>query len=324
MSKRHRIYPFNAEQTVNILSEFGPLVTMFVVNAVTKDINKGTWVLLITTVFAIGAMFYMFRRPPIFPLIASSVTIAFGALTILTGNPMWVQIKVTIFNALFAGFLFGGLWKYVGRLRLVLELGPILAMLIVSWTIGLYPGVWTLFVVMVLAVGLSRGHLSDLDWVTLGITASFVVLDLTAYDPLWLKTNLLICSSLAGGFALGATIMRRNFFKYVFERTFHYTQEGWDIFTRSFAWFFVLTAVANEIVRLTFKDVQVYTFFGQELSGVNIWILFKVAIVMPASGIYAWLLTRWMRRHNAFEDSQPAEETQPTKATEVVGQTQDT
>ena len=28
-----RIYPFNAEQTVNIASEFGPLVLMFIVNA---------------------------------------------------------------------------------------------------------------------------------------------------------------------------------------------------------------------------------------------------------------------------------------------------
>ena len=33
MSALKRLMPFNAEQTVNILSEFGPLVTMFVVNA---------------------------------------------------------------------------------------------------------------------------------------------------------------------------------------------------------------------------------------------------------------------------------------------------
>lgn len=50
-----RIYPFNAEQTVNIASEFGPLVTMFVVNAA-YGINAGTWALLITTVIAIVVM----------------------------------------------------------------------------------------------------------------------------------------------------------------------------------------------------------------------------------------------------------------------------
>ena len=111
---------------------------MFVVNAI-YGINAGTWALIITTVIAIVAMLYVFRRPPIFPLIASTVTVVFGGLTIITHDPMWVQIKVTIFNALFGVFLFGGLW------------------------------------------------------------------------------------------------LKHNFFKYVFEKTFHYTEEGWNKFTWSFA-----------------------------------------------------------------------------------------
>jgi intracellular septation protein len=208
MSFLKRIYPFNAEQTVNILSEFGPLVTMFVVNAA-YGINAGTWALIITTAMAIAVMFYMFRRPPIFPLIASSVTVAFGALTIVTGDPMWVQIKVTIFNAMFAIFLLAGLW------------------------------------------------------------------------------------------------MKRNFFKYVFEKTFHYTDEGWNWFTWSFALFFLGTAVANEAVRLTFKDDHLYTILGHEMDGVNVWILFKIAIILPVTGIYAWVLTRAMHRYRVPD--QPAE-----------------
>lgn len=198
---RRRLYPFNAEQTVNILSEFGPLVLMFLVNAL-YGIAAGTWALIISTLVAIVAMVYMFRRPPIFPLIASSVTIAFGALTIVTGDPMWVQIKVTIFNAMFAGFLFIGLWT------------------------------------------------------------------------------------------------KRNFFQYVFDKTFHYTQEGWDTFTRSFAWFFMLTALLNEIVRLGFKDDHIYHVLGFAMNGVDIWIAFKLFFVLPMSGIYAWLLTKWMSKHH--------------------------
>ena len=201
MSGRKRFYPFNAEQTINILSEFGPLMTMFIVNAM-YGINVGTWALILTTFLAIGVMFYMFHRPPVFPVIASTVTIVFGALTLITGDAMWVQIKVTIFNALFAAFLFIGLW------------------------------------------------------------------------------------------------FGRNFFKYVFGTTFHYTDAGWNLFTKSFAWFFVLTAVLNEVVRLTFKDDILYPIFGHELNGVNVWILFKVALVMPLSGLYAWLLTRWMHRYH--------------------------
>lgn len=219
MSARKRFYPFNAEQTVNILSEFGPLITMFVVNAM-YGIAAGTWALMVSTVVAIVSMLVVLRRLPIFPLIASTVTIVFGALTLVTGNPMWVQIKVTIFNAMFAGFLFLGL---------------------------------------------------KLD---------------------------------------------RNFFKYVFEKTFHYTKQGWDTFTRSFAWFFVFTAVANEVVRLTFKDDHIYNFLGYEMNGVNIWILFKIAFIMPLSGFYAWLLTRWMHKHQIAEPDVPAE---PIIAAELSG-----
>ncbi len=202
-----RAYPFNAEQTVNILSEFGPLVTMFVVNAL-YGITTGTWALILTTILAMVAMKIVLGRLPVFPIIASSVTIAFGALTLITGNPKWVQIKVTIFNVMFAIFLFTGL------------------------------------------------------------------------------------------------ALRRNFFKYVFDKTFHYTERGWDRFTFSFAWFFVFTAILNEIVRLSFHDAQVYHVLGFHMSGINVWILFKVAIIMPLSAVYAWWLTKLMQKHRIFEPAQ--------------------
>lgn len=198
--KKPSYFPFNAEQTVNILSEFGPLVTMFVVNAA-YGINAGTWALVVTTVLAIAVMYWMFKRPPFFPLIASTVTIVFGALTLITHDAMWVQIKVTIFNALFALFLIAGLY------------------------------------------------------------------------------------------------LKRNFFKYVFDKTFHYTDEGWNKFTWSFALFFLLTAVANEYVRLTYKEDHIYTLLGHHMNGVNVWILFKIAIVLPVTGLYAWVLTRMMQKY---------------------------
>lgn len=218
MSALKRWMPFNAEQTVNIMSEFGPLVLMFVVNAM-YGIAAGTWALIISTFVAIGAMLFVLRRLPVFPLIASTVTVVFGALTIITHDPMWVQIKVTIFNAMFALFLFGGLW------------------------------------------------------------------------------------------------FGRNFFKYIFEKTFHYTKEGWDKFTWSFAWFFVFTAFANEFVRLTYKDAQVYNVLGMEMDGVGIWIAFKVALIMPLSGFYAWYLTRIMQRYRIPEEKQPIALASPGSST---------
>lgn len=210
MSALKRLMPFNAEQAVNILSEFGPLVLMFIVNAM-YGITAGTWALIGSTIIAMVAMLVVLGRLPVFPVIASTVTMVFGALTIITNDPMWVQIKVTIFNALFAAFLFGGLW------------------------------------------------------------------------------------------------LNRNFFKYVFEKTFHYTKEGWDKFTWNFAWFFVFTAFANEFVRLTFKDERIYDVLGMQMDGVSIWIAFKIAIIMPLSGFYAWYLTRLMQKYRISEEQAAAE-----------------
>jgi intracellular septation protein len=199
-----KIYPFNKEQTVNIMSEFGPLVAMFVVNAA-YGINAGTWALIVTTGMAIVAMLMVLGRLPLFPLIASTVTVVFGVMTLVTGDAKWVQIKVTIFNIMFALFLF----------------------------VGLY--------------------------------------------------------------------FNKNFFKYIFEKTFHYTKEGWDRFTWSFAWFFIFTAVLNEYVRLTYEKDQIYHLLGFAMDGVNVWILFKIAFIMPLSGIYAWWLTRVMQKYRLTE-----------------------
>lgn len=265
-----RIYPFNAEQTVNILSEFGPLVTMFIVNGIYGKIDPhlfyGTTALILTTIIAMIVMRSVLGRFPVFPIIASSVTIVFGLMTLATGDPMWVQIKVTIFNAMFAGFLFGGLYStspMVGSRSFWTVLG-----LILIGGAGQVP--------------LIQGALDGQS---------------TALKDSPLFANCLGLGSLAIGFLLG-TMFRRNFFGYVFEKTFHYTQEGWDKFTYSFAWFFVFTAVLNELVRQWFDaDTYYQVPLLGEMNGVNIWILFKIAFIMPISGVYAWYLTRLMSKY---------------------------
>ncbi|MEO1651612.1 MAG: septation protein IspZ [Pseudomonadota bacterium] len=203
-----RAYPFNAEQTVNLLSEFGPLVTLFVVNAI-WGVTAGIWALVVTTLIALVAMLVVLGRLPIFALIAGGITLVFSGISLWTADPMWVQLKVTLFNAVFAIFLGVGLW------------------------------------------------------------------------------------------------MGRNFFKYTFEKSFHYTQEGWNKFTKSFIALFLFLALANEAVRLGFPCTQTgagtcaetHNLLGWETDGLNLWVMFKVAIVMPISGLYAWLMTRNLQKY---------------------------
>jgi intracellular septation protein len=196
VSERRRFYPFNAEQTLNIASEIGPIFTMFIVNFA-YGVKAGVWSMIISTLVALVASLVFLRRPPIMPFIAGAVTITFGALTLYTEDPIWVQIKVTIFNALVAAVLFYGMWR------------------------GKY------------------------------------------------------------------------FFEFVFGKTFHYTTKGWASLTRNAAIFFVVTAIANEVVRLGFASAQIVTpeaimwlLKKDMLNGLDIWMIFKLFVVMPLTGLF--------------------------------------
>ena len=199
MNSRHRYYPFNAEQTVNILGEIGPLCAMFLVNGI-YGIAAGTWALIATTVVSLVICLWMLGRPPIMPFIAGAVSVTFGTLTLITGDAMWVQIKVTLFNTLVAAVL------------------------------------W---------FGLKTGH---------------------------------------------------NFFRFVFSKTFHYTEEGWYKLTRNVALFFLGTAVINEVVRLGFNDFEMFA-LDRIFTGIDIWILFKIFIIMPVTAAFFWWQSRLMHKY---------------------------
>jgi intracellular septation protein len=195
--KRH--YPFNAEQTVNIAGEIGPLAAMFLVNGI-YGIAAGTWALIIATVVSLAVSLWVLGRPPIMPFIAGGVSVLFGTLTLITHDPMWVQIKVTLFNSLVAATL------------------------------------W---------IGMHTGH---------------------------------------------------DFFRFVFGKTFHYTDEGWNKFTRNVALFFLGTAIVNEMVRLGFDDFEMFA-MNRMFTGVDIWILFKIFFIMPFTALYFWWQVKLMQKY---------------------------
>jgi intracellular septation protein len=204
-------FPFNAEQCINVLSELGPVFLMFIVNFV-WGVEAGVWSLIISTVVALIVSLIMFRRPPIMPFIAGAVTVTFGVLTLVTGDAKWVQIKVTIFNALVAVLLFAGLMR------------------------------------------------------------------------------------------------RKYFFEFVFGKTFSYTDQGWHQLTRNVAIFFMITAIANEAVRLGFATAEIpcpsqlfWLLKKPLLTGLDIWMIFKLFVVMPLTSVYLIWQVRLMQKHRLPE-----------------------
>jgi intracellular septation protein len=200
---RRRHFPFNAEQIVNIVGEIGPLFAMFIVNGV-YGIAAGTWALIGCTVLALVVTLWVLGRPPIMPFIAGAASVVFGAMTLITGDAKWVQIKVTLFNALVA---------------------------IVLW--------------------------------------------------LSLRTD-------------------KNFFRFVFGKTFHYTKEGWCKLTRNVAMFFLATAVINEAVRLGFAHAHIVA-LNRVFTGIDIWIFFKIFFTMPCTALFFWWQVRLMQKYRLPE-----------------------
>ena len=200
---RKRHYPFNAEQTVNILGEIGPLVAMFLVNGI-YGIAAGTWSLIGCTLLSLISTLVVLGRPPVMPFIAGAVSITFGTLTLVTGDAMWVQIKVTLFNALVALAL----------------------------------------------------------WISL-------------------KT-------------------KHNFFRFVFGKTFHYCDEGWNKLTRNVALFFLATAIVNEIVRQSCAHAHIFA-LNRVFTGIDIWILFKIFVTMPVTALFLWWQARVLQQYRLPE-----------------------
>ena len=88
--------------------EMGPLLIFFVVNA-KWGIMAATAVFMVTTTIALSVSYITTRRLPAMLLIGGSFIMVFGGLTLALDDDMFIKLKPTIVNTLFAGALFTGL-----------------------------------------------------------------------------------------------------------------------------------------------------------------------------------------------------------------------
>lgn len=95
-------------QFLKLLVELGPLVTFFVTNA-NAGIFYGTGVFIAATVLALFASRWLFGHIPTMPLVSGFFVIVFGSLTLWLQNDVFIKLKPTIVNSIFATILFTGL-----------------------------------------------------------------------------------------------------------------------------------------------------------------------------------------------------------------------
>jgi len=108
---------------LKLVLELGPLIVFFFANA------RGEWLMekvpalaslggpifvatalfMVATATALVVSWFVMRSLPIMPLVSGVVVFVFGALTLFLHNDVFIKMKPTIVNTLFAAVLLGGL-----------------------------------------------------------------------------------------------------------------------------------------------------------------------------------------------------------------------
>jgi intracellular septation protein len=104
------------QQLLKFLVELGPLVVFFITNA-KAGIFWGTGLFIPATLAALIASRVLFGRVPVMPLVSAVVVVVFGGLTLYLQDDLFIKLKPTIVNGLFASVLFSGLFYGKSLLR---------------------------------------------------------------------------------------------------------------------------------------------------------------------------------------------------------------
>tara|TARA_B100001059_G_C17559739_1_gene439451 strand:+ start:71 stop:622 length:552 start_codon:yes stop_codon:yes gene_type:complete len=99
---------------LKFLTDFGPLVIFFFYYySNNKDISVAIPPLIVATLISLIIVWFFEKKIPTMPLVSGFLITFFGGLTIYFNDPIFIYIKPTIINIIFALALFSG--KYFSK-----------------------------------------------------------------------------------------------------------------------------------------------------------------------------------------------------------------
>lgn len=95
---------------IKFLTDFLPLLVFFFTFKV-YGLMPATVVLLVASVIALIAHYLYHKTVPAMLILTTGIVVTMGALTIFSGNTVFVKMKPTVVSLIFSGILFFGLFR---------------------------------------------------------------------------------------------------------------------------------------------------------------------------------------------------------------------
>ena len=88
---------------LKFITDFGPLLIFFIIYYKSgNNLSVAIPPLIITTIAAVALMYFIEKKIPYVPLIGGVIITIFGGLTLYFNNPIFIYMKPTIVNCIFA------------------------------------------------------------------------------------------------------------------------------------------------------------------------------------------------------------------------------
>jgi len=144
-----------------LLIDIGPLAVFFIFYT-RSGLQASILPLMIATVIAVLFSYILEKKIPIMPTVGAGIVLIFGGLTIYFDNEVFIKMKPTIINLIFAIILYGGM--LVKKPLLKILLGAALRLEEEGWRILTYRWIGFFIALAVLNEIVWRTHTTDI-WV---------------------------------------------------------------------------------------------------------------------------------------------------------------
>ena len=88
---------------LKFIADFGPLLIFFTIYYKSgNNLSVAIPPLIISTIIAVSGIYFLEKKIPYIPLVGAILISVFGGLTIFFNNPIFIYLKPTVINILFA------------------------------------------------------------------------------------------------------------------------------------------------------------------------------------------------------------------------------